>query len=153
MSKIAEPNTSYKILKEHLEKNKIEIKGPKDISDSVSHIRRSKLPDPAKIGNAGSFFKNVFLPEEKFQKLAEQYPDIPYFEEGGVKKIPAAWLIEKCGWKGKRVGNTGVHERQALVLVNHGGATGEEIKNLAEQIIASVFSKFGVKLVPEVNLI
>ena len=85
--------------------------------------------------------------------MLKTYPEMPYFEEGGVLKIPSAWLVEKCGWKGKRVGDKGVHEKQALVLVNHGHATGEEIKNLAEQIIDSVYSKFGLKLIPEVNVI
>ncbi|MEK7105030.1 MAG: UDP-N-acetylenolpyruvoylglucosamine reductase, partial [Patescibacteria group bacterium] len=114
--------------------------------------------------NAGSFFKNVFVDKEKLQDLLQKYPNVPYFEEengskeNGSKasvlvKISAAWLIEKCGWKGRRIGNVGVHEKQALVLVNYGGATGGEIKNLSEQIIASVRSKFGLKLEREVNLI
>ena len=169
LSKTPKPNLSYKILAEFLEKNKIEVKNSKDISDAVSSIRRSKLPDPKIIGNAGSFFKNVFLTEDKIQALLIKYPGMPHFEEGGVTKIPAAWLIEQCGpasprrggaggtsgtsWKGYRAGNTGVHEKHALVLVNYGGASGEEIKNLAEQIIASVYEKFGLKLIPEVNLI
>lgn len=153
LSKIGKPNTSYKILREHLEQNKIEVKNPKDISEAVCHIRRSKLPDPKVIGNAGSFFKNVFLEQEKMDILLKNYPEMPYFEEGGVKKIPAAWLIEQCGWKGKRLGNAGVHHKQALVLVNFGGGTGREIKKLAEDIIDSVFRKFGIKISFEVNLI
>lgn len=163
LSKKEKKNLTYRVLTDYLEKNKIEVKSPKDISDAVTAIRKSKLPDPKVIPNAGSFFKNIFLPKEKFQGLQKKYPDMPYFEEpgdapamtgkGGERKIPAAWLIESCGWKGKRVGNVGVHERQALVLVNYGGGTGEEIKNLAEEIIASVQAKFGLKLVPEVNLI
>jgi len=146
-------NLEYKILREYLEKNKIEVKNSKDISDAVVQIRKSKLPDPAVTGNAGSFFKNVFLEPAKLKNLLEKYHDMPYFEEDGLVKVPAGWLIEQCGWKGKRVGNVGVHDKQALVLVNHGGATGEEVKNLAEQIIESVFTKFALKLVPEVNLI
>ncbi|MFA5095469.1 MAG: UDP-N-acetylmuramate dehydrogenase [Candidatus Paceibacterota bacterium] len=146
-------NINYKALQEYLEKNKIEIKNSKDISDAVSFIRKSKLPNPAIIGNAGSFFKNVFVTKEKINSLLLTYPDMPFFEENGIMKIPAGWLIEQCGWKGKRVGNVGVHERQALVLVNYGGATGEEVKNLSEQIIASVYSKFGLMLEKEVNLI
>ena len=153
LSKVEKKNINYKILQEHLEKNKIEVKNPKDVSDAVIKIRKSKLPDPVVIGNAGSFFKNVFVGKEKLEKLLRIYPTMPYFKETELTKIPAAWLIEECGWKGKRVGNAGVHERQALVLVNHGEAKGIEIKNLAEQIIASVFKKFGLKLVPEVNLI
>ena len=130
-----------------------EAKTVKEAQDAVASIRRSKLPDPNIIPNAGSFFKNIFLPKEKFQKLLAQHPSMPYFEEDEIVKVPAAWLIEQCEWKGKRVGNVGVHDKQALVIVNYGGASGAEIKDLAEQIIASVFSKFGLKLIPEVNLI
>ena len=163
LSKAGKGNTDYKILQEYLEKNKIEIKNSKDISDAVISIRKSKLPDPLLIGNAGSFFKNVFLEKQEMEVLLKTYPEMPYFEESadakamsgkeGNIKISAAWLIEKCGWKGKRIGNAGVHEKQALVLVNYGGATGEEIKNLSEQIITSVFSKFNLTLEREVNLI
>ena len=125
----------------------------------MASIRRSKLPNPKIIGNAGSFFKNVFVTEERLQELLQKYPSMPHFKEGGQVKIPAGWLIEQCGpkngasWKGYRVGRVGVHDRQALVLVNHGGGSGEELVNLAEKIMASVFSKFGLKLIPEVNLI
>jgi len=153
LSKIEKKNITYKILQEYLEKHKIEVKNSKDISHAVSSIRKSKLPDPEIIPNAGSFFKNVFVGEEKMKELLRTYPDMPYFKEDGIAKIPAGWLIEECGWKGKRFGNVGVHEKQALVLVNYGGASGEEVKNLAEQIIVSVLSKFGLKLIPEVNLI
>src|SRR3989344_7144559 len=97
LSKAEKKNINYKILKEYLEKNKIEIKNSKNVSDAVASIRRSKLPDPNIIPNAGSFFKNIFLPKEKFQKLLAQYPNMPYFEEDEIVKIPAAWLIEQCG--------------------------------------------------------
>ena len=153
LSKKEKKNVTYKALYEHLEKNKIEVKSSKDISEAVSHIRRTKLPDPAVIPNAGSFFKNVFLEPTELKKLQKSYPDMPYFEENGVVKIPTAWLIEQTGWKGKRVGNVGVHDKQALVLVNHGGGGGGEIKELAEKIINSVYEKFGIKLVPEVNIV
>jgi len=153
LSKKEKKNLNYKILSEHLEKNKIEVKNSKDISDAVSYIRRSKLPDPKVIGNAGSFFKNVFIEKAKLEKLQKIYPEIPYFNEGGAIKIPAAWLIEQCGWRGKKVGNVGVHDKQALVLVNHGNALGREVSSLADQIIADVKEKFGLELVPEVNLI
>lgn len=153
LSKEEKKILSYKILTDHLAKNNIEVKNSKDISDAVTEIRKSKLPDPKVIGNAGSFFKNVFVSKEKLDELQKNYPDIPFFQEDGVMKIPSGWLIEQCGWKGKKVGNTGVHDRQALVLVNHGGATGGEIKDLAQQIIASVEQKFGLKLVAEVNLV
>ncbi len=153
LSKLEKKNLSYKVLSDHLEKNKIEVKNSKNVSDAVGAIRKSKLPDPKIIGNAGSFFKNVFVNKEKLEQLLSAYPDLPYFEEDGVIKIPAGRLIEECGWKGKRVGNVGVHDKQALVLVNHGGANGEEIRNLAHQIIADVKEKFDLELVPEVNLI
>ncbi|MEK7128021.1 MAG: UDP-N-acetylmuramate dehydrogenase [Patescibacteria group bacterium] len=159
LSKKEKKNLTYKVLSEHLEKNKITVTNSKHISDAVSEIRRSKLPDPKNIPNAGSFFKNVFVKPAELKKLQEIYPNIPFFEEEKIIKIPAGWLIEKCGpangasWKGYRVGNVGVHHKQALVLVNHKGATGEEILNLAKRIIADVKEKFGLELVPEVNLI
>ncbi|MEK9154951.1 MAG: hypothetical protein AAB596_02705, partial [Patescibacteria group bacterium] len=175
LSKKPKPNLSYKILLEYLEKparttgvvqsggNKIEIRNVKDISNAVIEIRKSKLPDPKILGNAGSFFKNVFVEKDKLEELKQSYPDMPSFEEpsfakasageDGMVKIPAGWLIEQCGWKGKKIGNVGVHEKQALILVNYGGATGEEIKNLSDQIISSVFSKFNITLAREVNLI
>jgi len=141
-------------------KNKIEVKTPKDVSEAVSSIRRSKLPDPLIISNAGSFFKNIVLNKntmlEKIEALQKDYPGMPYFIEGDESnffKIPTAWLIEQTGWKGKRVGNVGVHDKQALVLVNYGGATGDEVKNLALEITTAVFNKFGLQLVMEVNLI
>ncbi|OGI65469.1 UDP-N-acetylenolpyruvoylglucosamine reductase [Candidatus Nomurabacteria bacterium RIFCSPLOWO2_01_FULL_39_18] len=159
LSKIEKKNISYKILQEYLEKNKIIIKSPRDISDAVTMIRKNKLPDPKIIGNAGSFFKNIFMEQEKLKNLLQKYPDMPHFREDNLTKIPSAWLIEQCGpangtsWKGYKLGNVGVHERQALVIVNYGGASGEEIKNLAEKITNSVFDKFKIKLIPEVNLI
>jgi UDP-N-acetylmuramate dehydrogenase len=153
LSKKEKKNIKYKILSEFLGKNKIEIKSPKDISDAVMFIRQSKLPDPKIISNAGSFFKNVFIEKEQLQVLQINYPKIPYFENNGIIKIPAAWLVEQCGWKGHRVGNVGVHEKQALVLVNYGGVNGLEIIGLANKIIASVKEKFGVELLPEVNIV
>jgi UDP-N-acetylmuramate dehydrogenase len=153
LSKILKPNISYRILKEYLEKNKIELTNPQNISEAVSAIRRSKLPDPKDIGNAGSFFKNVILLEEEAKEFLSIHKDTPFFREDEFIKIPAGWLIEQCGLKGYKVGNVGVHPSQALVLVNYGGATGAEIKNLAQHIIDSVLSKFGLKLTPEVNFV
>ncbi|OGJ05488.1 UDP-N-acetylenolpyruvoylglucosamine reductase [Candidatus Nomurabacteria bacterium RIFOXYC2_FULL_36_19] len=149
----------YPALEKYLVENKIEIKNSKDISDAVTAIRKSKLPNPEVIPNAGSFFKNVFVKEIEFKKLQKTYPNIPFFKENGEIKIPSGWLIEQCGpangtsWKGYRLGNVGVHDKQALVLVNYGGATGEKVLNLANKIIANVKEKFGLKLTPEVNLI
>jgi len=153
LSKIEKQNIGYKILQEYLKENKIEIKNSKDISEAIASIRRSKLPDPAILGNAGSFFKNIYIDHKKAEEIKLKYPDVSLFEDNDLVKISAAWLIEKCGWKGKRVGNVGMHEKQALVLVNYGGATGEEVKSFSEQIIDSVFSEFGLKLEREVNLI
>lgn len=153
LSKVEKKNITYKALQDYFEQNNINPESIKDISDAVIEIRKSKLPDPKIIGNAGSFFKNVFVEKEKLNELLERYLNLPYFEEESVFKIPAGWLIQECGWKGYRVGNVGVHDKQALVLVNHGGATGEEIKNLAMQIIESVKQKFDLTLTPEVNFV
>lgn len=153
LSKIPKVNLSYKILNEYLDKNNIDKNNIKNISDAVIEIRKSKLPDTKVIGSAGSFFKNVFVEKDILKKLLEKFPELPYFEEGNFYKIPAGWLIESCGWKGKIIGNVGVYEHQALVVVNHGGATGVEIKNLVDRIIDSVEQKFGLTLVPEVNII
>ena len=153
LDKIPKANTDYRALKDYLEKNKLEIKSSKDVSEAIANIRRSKLPDPKVLGSAGSFFKNVYIDSNKLAQLKFNYPDIPSFEEGEKIKIPTGWLVEKCGWKGKRIGNVGVHDQQALVLVNYGKATGKEVLDLAQQIIYSVYQKFGLKLTPEVNLI
>jgi len=146
-------NTNYKVLNEYLQKNNIEIKNSKDVSIAISEIRKSKLPDPKILGNAGSFFKNVYVDEAKLKELKNLFPDIPFFEENGIIKITSGWLIEKADWKGKKIGNVGVHDKQALVLINHNNASGQEILDLANQIIDSVQQKFDLKLTPEVNLI
>ncbi|GET29798.1 UDP-N-acetylmuramate dehydrogenase [Prolixibacter sp. SD074] len=125
-----------------------------NIRRAVIAIREQKLPDPETIGNAGSFFKNPVMEEEKTHTLKAKYPDIPLYPAGAGKvKIAAAWLIEHAGWKGKRTGRAGVHDRQALVLVNHGGATGQEIFDLSEQIRNDVEKKFAIQLEREVNVI
>lgn len=146
-------NISYGALRTTLADMGIEADPtPQDVSEAVIRIRRSKLPDPAQIGNAGSFFKNPELSQHRFDELKVQYPDLPGYPVPGGVKVPAAWLIEQCGWKGRRFGPHGVHENQALVLVNHGGAQGANIRDLAHEIIASVREKFGVELHPEVNI-
>ncbi|MBK5278164.1 MAG: hypothetical protein JJE09_04795 [Bacteroidia bacterium] len=124
-----------------------------DVSDAVIHIRKNKLPDPTLIGNAGSFFKNPFITVEHYHSLKRSYPDIPgYSPVNQEVKVPAGWLIERCGWKGKTFQKIGVHKHQALVLVNYGGGSGDEIFQLSEKIKQSVEEKFGVKLMSEVNI-
>ena len=125
----------------------------RDVSHAVIKIRQSKLPDPAEIGNAGSFFKNPEIKAIDYQRFGAKFPDAPHYPmPDGRVKIPAAWLIEQAGWKGQRFGDAGCHVRQALVLVNYGKATGEEILALAKKIQTSVLEKFGIALAPEVNV-
>ena len=147
-------DTHYGAIKEVLERNKITHPGIKEISDAVIDIRRSKLPDPSVIGNAGSFFKNPTVNAEFARVLQQGHPSMPVYPvDNQYVKIPAGWLIEQCGWKGKKSGRVGVHERQALVLVNFGDGNGEEILQLATEIQDSVKKKFGVTLMTEVNII
>ncbi|MTI88676.1 MAG: UDP-N-acetylmuramate dehydrogenase [Balneolaceae bacterium] len=153
LKKKPDVNLSYKGLKEKITEKGIEFPTIRDVSEAVIEIRQSKLPDPAEIGNTGSFFKNPVISQNKFQLLKEKHPGIPSYPVGDKKKVPAAWLIDQCGWKGKRFGDAGVHEMQALVMVNYGNASGEQIWNLAQKIQLSVKQKFGVELVPEVNVI
>jgi UDP-N-acetylmuramate dehydrogenase len=126
----------------------------KNVRNAIIKIRREKLPDPDVIGNAGSFFKNPVVDISTAEMLRKRYPQIPCYEDqsGGVK-LAAGWLIDQCGWKGKRAGNTGVHDKQALIIVNHGGATGQEILNLSDEIKKSVWYKFEVELEREVEVI
>lgn len=145
-------NISYGAIKTYLQN--ISEPSIKDISNAVISIRESKLPNPKEIGNSGSFFKNPVINKELFQNLSEKYPNIPhYIISKNEIKIPAGWLIEQCGFKGKRFGDTGVHQKQALVLVNYGNATGEEIYNLAKKIQETVKSNFHINLEMEVNII
>ncbi|TAE90807.1 MAG: UDP-N-acetylmuramate dehydrogenase [Bacteroidetes bacterium] len=147
-------NVSYGAIQQTLAKNGITTPTVKAVSDAVISIRKSKLPDPAVLGNAGSFFKNPEIPQADFNQLKSLYPDIVgYPASNGCIKIAAGWLIEQCGWKGKVVGNTGSHKDQALVLVNYGGATGNEIWQLALDIKNSVMDKFGITINPEVNIV
>lgn len=147
-------NTSYGAIQQTLEEMKVSQLSIKAISDAVIKIRSEKLPNPSEIGNAGSFFKNPVIDQAHFMRLQQQYPEIPSYPLSTEEvKVPAAWLIEKAGWKGKKYNNYGVHARQALVLVNYGGARGSDIKNLATEIQHSVASQFGIYLNPEVNFI
>jgi UDP-N-acetylmuramate dehydrogenase len=145
---------NYQSLKEWLERNQIDEPTIKDIFRGVVEIRTEKLPNPGDLGNAGSFFKNPVISKSKFDKLLKNFQHVPSYPADKNKvKVPAGWLIEKTGWKGKKVGNTGTYKNQALVIVNHGGATGDEIWQLAQRIQKSVKDKFGIELVPEVNVI
>jgi UDP-N-acetylmuramate dehydrogenase len=154
LNKVPRFNVSYGDIKATLDEMKVFDLSIKAVSDAVVKIRSSKLPDPAVLGNAGSFFKNPTISFEKCKELLDKNPLMPNYPQGtGDVKIPAGWLIEQCGWKGKRVGNTGSHAKQALVLVNYGGATGHEVYKLAMDIKQSVMDKFGVDINPEVNLI
>ena len=153
LSKTPNFHLEYGAIREVLAANDIDQPSIRAISDAVIQIRQSKLPDPKEIGNAGSFFKNPTIPNAQFDALKASYPSIPGYPSAEGVKVAAGWLIEQTGWKGKRIGEVGVHAKQALVLVNYGGGTGEEIKKLSEQIQASVYDKFGVQLQAEVNFI
>jgi UDP-N-acetylmuramate dehydrogenase len=147
-------NISYGAIQSTLEEMGVQQLSARSISEAVIQIRQSKLPDPLKIGNAGSFFKNPIVEKEHFEALQAAYEDIPsYPVADGWIKVPAAWLIEQTGWKGKTQGNVGVHDKQPLVLVNHGGGDGMQIYKLSQQIQQSVQKKFGVTLNREVNVV
>ncbi len=144
----------YGAVLSELESRKIQNPSIKDVSKVVSEIRVSKLPDPLTIGNSGSFFKNPIIESDDFQKLQSVFKDIVHYPIQFDKvKLAAGWLIEQCGWKGIRVGNTGTWKNQALVLVNYGNASGTEVYEFSEAIINSVYKKFGVKIEREVNII
>jgi UDP-N-acetylmuramate dehydrogenase len=143
----------YGNIREELDQMKVIEPSIADVREAVCRIRARKLPDPAVTGNAGSFFKNPVVLPEQFEKLKTSFPGIVSFPQDGKKKMAAAWMIEQCGWKGKRIGNAGVHASQPLVVINHGNATGKEILNLGEEVQKSVFEKFGVMLEREVNLV
>ncbi len=153
LNKTAILNTSYGAIREELSQMDIRTPSIRSVSQAVINIRQSKLPDPAEIGNAGSFFKNPVVDHARFQTLSKAFPDMPAYphEEGSVK-LAAGWLIEQCGWKGYRKGDAGVHQRQALVLVNYGHASGKEILDLGQAVAASVKKKFAVSLEREVNV-
>jgi len=146
--------TSYGAIISELERLKVTDLSISAISNAVINIRKSKLPDPAKIGNAGSFFKNPIVPLAVVKAIRNEYPNCAsYPVNDEFSKLAAGWLIDQAGWKGKRFGNYGVHDKQALVLVNYGGATGQEIYDLSTEIVEDIRLKFGVKLEREVNII
>jgi UDP-N-acetylmuramate dehydrogenase len=146
-------NTSFGAIETELASKKIVKPNLKNISDAVISIRKSKLPNPKEIGNSGSFFKNPVIPKSIFLELQKKYPNIPsYTISDTTIKVPAGWLIEKAGFKGKRFGNYGVHEKQALVLVNYGDASGKEIYKLAQKIQQKILNQFQISLEIEVNI-
>ena len=148
------PNTSYQTLREFISEKKISSPTIRDISNAVSDIRRRRLPDPSKIGNAGSFFKNPVLSEDTFGKLKKEYPDVVSFpSESGKIKISAGWLLEKCGWKGKRAGEVGTYPDHALIICNFGKANGGEILEFTMRLKEEVANKFGIWLEEEVNIL
>ena len=154
LQKKYKPNISYGAIQDILKERGITAPTAKDVSDAVIHIRQSKLPDPKELGNAGSFFKNPIIPIAQFETLQQKFPKVPHYPAGeGLVKVPAGWLIEQAGWKGKRVGETGSHAKQALVLVNYGKASGAEIYQLSEDILLSVKKQFDILLEREVTVI
>jgi UDP-N-acetylmuramate dehydrogenase len=147
-------NTSYGAIEQELERMGVQQLSIQAVSQAVINIRTSKLPDPKKIGNAGSFFKNPSVAAVVYEQLKKEHPAIVgYSNADGTVKLAAGWLIEQSGWKGYRRGDAGVHDKQALVLVNHGHATGKDIYDLSEDVMKSVYEKFGVQLEREVNVV
>jgi UDP-N-acetylmuramate dehydrogenase len=147
-------NTSYGDITAELAKNNVTIPTLKDVSNAVIAIRQSKLPDPKELGNSGSFFKNPILLKSDFEKIYQKFPEMKYYEVSETEvKVPAGWLIEQVGFKGKRFGDAGVHKNQALVLVNYGNATGQEILAVSKDVQKTVFETFGIHIEAEVNVI
>jgi UDP-N-acetylmuramate dehydrogenase len=145
---------SYRDLNNYLGKANLEKLTIKRVRETVNKIRTRKLPDPQKFGNAGSFFKNPEVSEKKFTDLKNQFEEMVFFKtDDGKYKLPAAFLIEKCGFKGKRIGNVATYNRQALIIINLGKATGEQLKSYSAEVQKAVYNKFGIKLIPEVNII
>lgn len=157
LGKTFAPKLEYGAIRSKIESLGIDINSgqltPCVVRDIIIDIRRSKLPDPQEIGNAGSFFMNPIVERCVFERIRQEYPDMPFYEQEQGVKIPAGWLIEQCGWKGKSLGNAGVYEKQALVLVNRGGARGNDIVALSDAIRRDVKKKFGIEIFPEVKFV
>lgn len=154
LSTVFKPHLDYGNIRAELERKGIQTPIALQLRETIIAIRNAKLPDPKVTGNAGSFFMNPIVSREKYEQLAQQYEGMPHYEvDQDHIKIPAGWMIDQCGWKGKHLGRAGVHDKQALVLVNLGGATGEEIVALCEAIRADVLSTFGIAIHPEVNIV
>lgn len=154
LSKTFTPKIDYGNIRSELAKRQIMNPTARELREVIIAIRKDKLPDPAVEGNAGSFFMNPMVSKEKFEQLLQQCPDMPhYYVSDTLEKIPAGWLIDQCGWKGRSLGRAGVHDKQALVLVNRGGADGQEIVALCDAIRKDVMERFGIEINPEVNII
>ena len=146
--------TDYGGVQDQLEQMGVKVPGIQEVSKAIIHIRQKKLPDPSLLGNSGSFFKNPVLEKTRLLPLQDKYPEMPVYEVSDtLAKVPAGWLIDQCGLKGYRQGDAGVHERQALVLVNYGKASGQDVLNLARTVQDQVEEKFGIRLEPEVNIL
>ena len=149
-----QPHLDYGNIRAELERQGISEPTAEQLRQTIIDIRNAKLPDPKVLGNAGSFFMNPVVSRQQYEQLASQYPEMPhYYIDADHEKIPAGWMIDQCGWKGKSLGRAGVHDKQALVLVNKGGATGAEIVTLCQTIQRDVKRKFGIDIHPEVNVI
>ena len=154
MSRSFTPRLDYGNVRATLAERNITVPTAQQLRQAIIDIRRAKLPDPSVTGNAGSFFTNPVVPDSEYRRLASAFPGIPHYQAApGMVKIPAAWLIEQCGWKGKTLGRAGVHERQALVIVNRGGATAADIIAVCRAVQADVSRRFGINLTPEVNIV
>ena len=154
LARTVQPHLDYGNIRQELERRGIKEPTAQQLRDVIIDIRNAKLPDPKIEGNAGSFFMNPIVTRQKYEKLAALYPDMPHYKvDSRHEKIPAGWMIEQCGWKGKSLGRAGVHDKQALVLVNRGGATGSEIVALCDAICKDVKAKFDIDIHPEVNIV
>ena len=153
LNKVFHPNVNYAAIQSLVEQMEPKLVSASAIRQKIIDIRRKKLPDPNVLGNAGSFFMNPIVEKKAFDELHKKYVDIPYYNVDNGVKIPAGWLIEQCGWKGRNLGGAGIYEKQALVVVNLGGATGKDIVRLSDQVCQDVYDKFGIQIKPEVNWI
>lgn len=154
LQSVFEPRLDYGNIRSELERKGITKPTAQQLRQVIIDIRNAKLPDPKVMGNAGSFFMNPIVSREKYEQLARQYEGMPHYTvDADHEKIPAGWMIDMCGWKGKTMGRAGVHDKQALVLVNRGGATGKEIVAMCKTIQRDVKEKFGIEIYPEVNIV
>ena len=154
LSRTFTPHLDYGNIRAELERQGIANPTAQQLRQTIINIRNAKLPDPKVTGNAGSFFMNPIVPRQKYEELVAQYPDMPHYKvDDQNEKIPAGWMIDQCGWKGRSLGNAGVHSKQALVLINLGGATGAEIVALCEAIQQDVRQRYGIDIYPEVNIV